>query len=103
MVGADICAVVYLPAKFKDSGSVNCVQVRLSRGQWQNLKPSRDDQELWTLDLKRVPEGSRLLFRYRNAEGHWKSIAPLNNGESLYGTTYIPCLRYEWKHTPPHL
>ncbi|NEQ52954.1 MAG: hypothetical protein F6K11_22910 [Leptolyngbya sp. SIO3F4] len=100
---ADICAVVYLPTATKDGSkrSVDYVQVRLARGQWQNLNPSREDPELWTLDLKRIPEGSRLLFRYRNAEGKWKSIAPLNNGESLYGTTYIPCLRYEWKYVPP--
>ena len=100
---ADICAVVYLPTANKDTvqQSIHCVQVRLARGQWLPLRPSREDPALWTLDLKRVPEGSRLLFRYRNAEGQWKSIAPLNNGESLYGTTYIPCLRYEWKHQPP--
>ncbi len=100
---ADICAVVYLPTTTEENTqpSVTSVQVRLARGQWQSLNPSREDPELWVLDLKRVPEGSRLLFRYRHADGQWKSIAPLNNGESLYGTTYIPCLRYEWKHTPP--
>lgn len=100
---ADICAVVYLPIVNKGDVQqlVDCVQVRLARGQWQSLNPSREDPELWLLDLKRIPEGSRLLFRYRDAEGQWKSIAPLNNGESLYGTTYIPCLRYEWKHLPP--
>ncbi|NEQ96712.1 MAG: hypothetical protein F6K30_08315 [Cyanothece sp. SIO2G6] len=100
---ADICAIVYLPIMVDSAPqqSIEYVQVRLTRGQWQNLKPSPEDPELWTLDLKRVPEGSRLLFRYRNVGGQWKAIAPLNNGESLYGATYIPCLRHEWKHAPP--
>ncbi|MEB3232895.1 MAG: alpha-amylase family glycosyl hydrolase [Leptolyngbyaceae bacterium] len=100
---ADICAIVYLPAVIEDTPqrSIEYVQVRLARGQWQNLKPSPEDPELWTLELKRVPEGSRLLFRYRNIGGQWRSIAPLNNGESLYGATYIPCLRYEWKYASP--
>lgn len=104
----DICVVVYLPNRRPDTKVDSCpwdaevaLQVKVNNQPWESLLSTNQDGQYWSLTLERVPEGSRLFFRYRRGEGEWQPISPLGDIESIYGATYVPSLRYNWTHQPP--
>ncbi|KKI98260.1 hypothetical protein PROH_20360 [Prochlorothrix hollandica PCC 9006 = CALU 1027] len=85
------------PTQIQDSG----VQVRVEDGPWQDLTAPHAEYKCWSAQLDRVLEGSAIHFRYRDGQGVWQAFAPLTDLETLYGTTYVPSLTYEWEHQAP--
>jgi len=104
----DLLLIAYLPylsccsVDYAAEPQQSCsVQIKVNNGSWQTLNPPEPDRPYWTLMLKRVKEGSRLLFRYQDKSNRWQPIAPLGNMESVFGTSYVPSLRHLWVNQPP--
>ena len=92
---------LYLPNGEKNPDAF-AVQVKATQ-QWQPLTPPDQDHPYWWLELKEIPEGTQLEFRYRKSEEDWQPITPLTDLASRYEKIYVPALRHNWEHTPPTL
>ncbi len=102
--------VVYLPQSYgaapqqtdpPPSPEQWSVQVRLNRGPWQTLQPPQPGQDFWSLEMQDLVPGTSVQYRFRNSQGKWQPILPLNNLDNVYATSYVPDLTYQWKHPWP--
>ncbi len=105
----DLAVIIYLPphylyqAKPEADQVDGAVQVKVGWNTWQSLQLANPDSLYWTLDLVGLQPGTSLQFRYQDSEGTWKALAPLTALESVYETSYIPDLSYQWQHGHPTL
>ncbi|MGK7877176.1 MAG: hypothetical protein AB4426_28935 [Xenococcaceae cyanobacterium] len=77
------------------------VQVKVGDGEWQPLNRPESGQSYWTLELEKVPEGSEIIFRFKDSSGNWGSIVPPGDIERMYSIGYVPTLFHDWQNEPP--
>lgn len=105
----DLCLRVYLPEAGGNPMAAAetpaaAVQVKVGKGDWQDLKAPAGAGACWQLDLGNISAGTPLKYRYRDGKGRWQPLAPLEDLEQVAGQTYVPKLNYAWKHqAPPYL
>lgn len=109
---ADLSIRIYLPEKNEGASNsasssdpplLRLVELKVD-DEWVSLNPPHADQACWSLELKRIPIGTPLIFRYKDLtdlKHDWACISPLNDLENVYGSTYVPNVSYAWKHDPP--
>ncbi|NJK27445.1 MAG: hypothetical protein HC925_01165 [Coleofasciculaceae cyanobacterium SM2_3_26] len=110
---ASLFLVVYLPESYGPASDAvsACVQAKIGRGQWQIMERSalegngttdtQAEKDFWTLQVEGVPPGTAVTFRYIDHQGTWRPLQPLNDLETVRGTSYVPNLAYQWKYKSP--